>query len=118
MKLKIFRMDYHSFIDVITNSSSELFVSSNGKLIEAIKQFITDKELSDSKNVIYTKKFKDHYEENDLEEMKENNLERYNKMYGGLKDDDELLFFYYDSENVYDDIFNLLDKLNFKSVWE
>jgi len=44
MKKDIFIIDIHSFIDVITNSSTELFVCNSDKTVGEIEQLIREKE--------------------------------------------------------------------------
>jgi len=45
MKNVIILPKFHSLIDVITNSSSELFITSSGKSIEAVKEFLNNLEV-------------------------------------------------------------------------
>ena len=40
--MMIFKINFHSFVDVITNSSTELFVIDTDKSLELIKEFLQD----------------------------------------------------------------------------
>jgi hypothetical protein len=115
--MKAYKINYHSIIDVITNSSSELFISTNGKIIDFIKSVLSDDKLKNEKNVFYIQKFKDFYNDNDLDDLKEHNHDNYVKTYGNLKDDDEILICNYNTDEIESIISGFLDKLGFISLY-
>lgn len=104
--MKVYKINYHSFIDVITNSSSEMFVSTDSKVIEFFRSFIKEKE----KGFIRILKFKDFKNEFFDEYTSE-------QTYKDLKDDDYVLTCKIDSEQIYEDLPDLLTKLNFKNIY-
>jgi len=115
---KIFKLNYHSFIDVITNSSSEMFVSTDKKVIEFFKEYLKENEyLSKYGSYIKLLTFKEHFETSDLKDLKEENLEEYNKKYSDMKDDDLIVVCKVDSEDSHDFIGELLTKIGFISIW-
>jgi len=107
--MKTYKVNFHSFIDVITNSSSELFVSTDQKIVEFFKSILKDGD-KDLIKIVKFKDFKDKY----IDES----YEHYNRDYVSLKDDDDILLCNVDSEEIYYTLPELLTKLSFKSVYE
>ena len=108
-----YKIIYHSLIDVMTNSSSELFITTDTKIIDFFKTLLGENNDSFIKII----KFKDFAEEHYLNELKEDNPSYYEQKYGNMSDEDLILECNIDSESIYDDFPELLKKLNFKSVY-
>jgi hypothetical protein len=51
--MKTFILNYHSFIDVITNSSSELFICSDKNIVNFIKELFKESGI-ENKNITIT----------------------------------------------------------------
>lgn len=115
--MKAYKINYHSIIDVITNSSSELFVSTDKKIVELFKSILPEKYLKEVDSMFYTQTFKEFYDKQGLDEVKEDNPEYYNEKYGNLKDDDELLICYYSNEDVDWRLSEFIGHLNFISIY-
>jgi len=98
-----FKINYHSFVDIITNSSSEMFISTDKKVIDFFKEMFKDdiKSGGSCLKLMTGKEFKEfYYDDPPL-----------NK----INDEDELLYCDVDSES-YDFIYEIMEKLNFKSI--
>jgi len=112
--MKLFKLNYHSIIDVITNSSSELFICTDSKILDFFKSIIGN----NSDGLLKIQKFKDFYDENDLDYYKENYPKNYNRIYGNLKNGDDLLVCYYNSEEIEYTLSELLGKMNFINIYK
>ena len=114
-----YKINYHSFVDIITNSSSELFVSTDNNVITLFENLFKDKLEKDKKYGSYIKlmSFKKYAEEHQLEEFKEENPLAYEKRYGDMKEEDQILVCNVDSEDSMDFIVDVLEMMNFKSVY-
>lgn len=108
-----YKINFHSLIDVMTNSSSELFIITDTKIIDFFKTLLGE----NNDSFIKITKFKDFANHNDLNEIKEDNPSYYQEKYGNMNDEDLILECTVDSETIYDDFPELLKKLNFKSVY-
>jgi len=100
---RAFKINYHSFVDIITNSSSEIFISTDKKVIDFLKEMAKDKyDLgSDRIKLISGKKFKeDYYDDPPLDK---------------INDDDEILVCDVDQSSG-DEVYELMNLLNFKSI--
>lgn len=114
--MKTYYTNYHSFVDVITNSSSELFVSTDQKIIEFFKEIINE-DLGNKYSYLKLMSFKDFYKDHYLDEYEEDNPEAYKKEYGHLKDEDDILVCNVSSEDYTDLLDDLMRKFNFKSMY-
>lgn len=103
----------HSFIDVITNSSSELFINGDKRIIEFFREVLKDK----TDGLISITKFKDFAKDHYLDEFKEDNPEKYEEEYGSFSDEDDILVCYYESEELEYTLAEFLESLNFKSIY-
>jgi len=108
--MKAYKINLHSFIDVITNSSSELFVSTDQKMVEFFKSILNEED----KDLIQIQKFKDFKIRYEIDETQED----YQEKYGHLTDEDDILLCNVDSEEIYYKFPELLIKLSFKNLWE
>jgi len=98
-----FKINYHSFIDVITNSSSELFVSTDKTIINFFKEILKlDKIKADGSHlsILSIKEFKENYGEHT--EMTEN--------------DNDLILVCDISSDSYDFIYEIMTAFKFKSI--
>ena len=95
--MKAYKIEIHSFVDLITNSSTEMFMSSDKNIVEFFKQI--GNIGGDRGSYIKVLTFKEFFKESYLHEMKEDSPEYYEKKYGKFKDDDEILIIQEDSED-------------------
>lgn len=106
----IYKVNYHSLIDVITNSSSELFVTADNKIIEFIKVLYPDSNFDGSMFKLTT-----------VKEYIANNYTDDETPASWIKDlnpDDELLECRLDSEDMNWQVSEFVEeKLNFKRVY-
>jgi hypothetical protein len=117
---KLFKFNYHSFIDIITNSSTELFVSTDKKVVEFFKEYIKENIGEKYGSTIKLYSFKDYIESSHLKDIKEDEPENFDNYvknkYGDMKDDDLIVVCNVDSEDSHDFIGELLLKIGFKNV--
>ncbi len=99
---KIFKLNYHSIVDVITNSSSELFVCSDKKVLDFLKSMIGNDIHKDVGFSIQT--YKEFCDETGSE------------IHGTFKDDDEIISI--NVEHGSDDFESFLRNLNFIEVFD
>lgn len=110
----------HSFIDVITNSSSELFISSNKKALEFFKEIFKSELIQNGHSVpsnsIRLVTFEQHYDNHELKYMQDEDPEYFNDKYGSYKKDDEILevHFEYGDHEI---LIKILEHFNFEKVW-
>lgn len=112
---KAYKLNYHSFIDVITNSSTEMFINTDQKVVQFIKSLFKDEKLENFEIKILT--YKEYYKEQDLEYIKDAYPEDF-KIYKDLKDDDEILVINVESGAVDGAIETIMNKLNFISIYD
>ena len=100
--MKTFILNYHSFIDVITNSSSELFICSDKKIVNFIKELLKENGI-ENKNIIITT-YGEHRKKWEPDEII-------------MSDETEIVLFNLNSE---DDsaIYDLLTALGFKTIYD
>lgn len=83
---KVIKIETHSFVDVITNSSTELFVCNTDKSVEMVKEILTEK--YESFNKLYDRGKQD---VNDILEVKiadekcVKDMEEWKEYYSNLK---------------------------------
>jgi len=116
--MKAYKIEYHSFIDLITNSSTEMFMSTDRDIIDFFKKIgnIEKSESGWGSSYIKVMSFKEFLKESWLGDMKEDEPESFEKEYGEYKDDDEILVIQEDSEDCDSLISKMMDKLNFKRL--
>jgi len=112
--MKAYKIEYHSFIDLITNSSTEMFMSTDKDIIDFFKKIGDVGEKRGS--YIRVQTFKEFLTDSWLGDMKEDEPESFEKEYGEYKDDDEILVIQEDSEDCDSLISQLMSKLNFKRL--
>ena len=112
--MKAYKIEYHSFVDLVTNSSTEMFMSTDKNIIEFFKQI--GNLGSDRGTYVKVLTFKEFCEDSWLSEMKEDEPESFAKEYGEFKDDDEILVLQEDSEDWNSLSSMLAEKLNFKRI--
>lgn len=108
-----YKIEYHSYLDLITNSSTEMFMSTDKAIVKLFKEIGNIGEERGSYIKVVT--FKEFYETSWLSDFKEDDLERYEKEYGQFKDEDEILIIQEDTEDE-SLISQLVDKLGFKRI--
>jgi hypothetical protein len=108
--MKAYKIDYHSFIDVITNSSSELYVTNQQNVIEFVKTMFTEDECKSYNFKITTfKEFADDYELRDADDFETE--------YSSYKDEDQILTCNISSEDIESLVGEVMRKLNFKCLY-
>ena len=112
--IKAYKINYHSFIDVITNSSTEMFINTDKKIVNFFHDLFTEEEQDYHMKVLT---FKEYSKEYDLEYVKENDIEDYNTKYGNLKPEDRILVLNLEYQSD-DTISKILNKLNFISIYD
>ena len=109
MKAKVFKIKYHSFIDVITNSSSELFVSTDKNVINFFKEVLKLDDIKSEGSYLMIKTFKEIKEDfGDFESLKDESFK-------DMNDEDLLLICDVNSES-YDFIYKIMEAFKFKSM--
>lgn len=101
---KIFKIKYHSFIDVITNSSSELFVSTDKNVLKFFQELVKESEIKSGSSYLQLKTVKEAKEVFGLEEKLKD-----------LDDNDMVLLCEIDSES-YDFIYEIMGAFKFESI--
>jgi hypothetical protein len=104
--IKAYRINFHSFIDVITNSSTEMYVSTDQKIVEFFRSLFTEEELEKEFNIMTFEQY-----------IKDFDLERSDSRYEGVKDSDYILTIsleYGQSSTIE----RILEKLNFIAIYD
>jgi len=115
--MKAYKIEYHSFVDLVTNSSTEMFMSTDKAIIEFFKEIGNiGGESRYGGNYVKVMTFKQFCEETWIGDFKEDDPERFEKEYGEFKDDDEILVVQEDTEDCESIISKLMEKLNFKRL--
>lgn len=113
---KYLAFNYHSFIDVITNSSTELFMSTDQKVVEFFRD-ILNQHPENLYSAIKILSYEEFAKQQDFEYMKKEEPEYFKNNYGHLNEGDMILTIKYDSEDT-DFIFELAKLLNMKSMYD
>lgn len=111
-----FSFNYHSFVDVITNSSTELFMTTEKKVVEFF-QDILNQHPENQYSAIKIMSYEEFAKQQDFEYLKREEPEYFKNNYGNLNDGDMVLTIKYDSEDT-DFIFELAKLLNMKSMYD
>lgn len=113
---KIYIIEYHSFIDVITNSSSEMFISSDKKIIEFFQEMFGDNIGGETGSYITIMSWEEYAKDYDLNELKESNPKYFQKEYEKYEGK-SVMIININSED-YDFVGEIMKKMNFKSLYD
>ena len=113
---KHFAFNYHSFVDVITNSSTELFMTTEKKVVDFF-QDILNQHPEHRYSAIKILSYEQFAKEYDFEYMKREESEYFDNKYGHLNEDDMILTIKYDSDDP-DFVFELAKLLNMKAIYD
>ena len=113
---KHFAFNYHSFVDVITNSSTELFMTTEKKVVEFF-QDILKQQPENQYSAIKILSYEEFAKQQDFDYMKKEEPEYFEKYYGHLGENDAILTIKYDSDDP-DFVFELAKLLNMKAIYD
>lgn len=104
MKKQAFKLNYHSFVDIITNSSTEMFMSSNVKTVELFKDLMAEKNIKRVSGIEITTygKYCEHWDMDDKDKR--------------FKDEDEIIIFTYSTDSGNQELYDLMNLLGFEAL--